>query len=32
MAWKQDGVQFVVSPKQCNEIEGVVLNRVCILG
>ena len=29
---KQDGVHFVLCPKQANKIEGVVLNRVCILG
>ena len=22
MAWKQDGVQFVLCPKQCNEMGG----------
>ena len=27
----QDGVHFVFCPKQGNKIEGVVLNRVCIL-
>ena len=26
------GVYFVLCPKQGNKIEGVVLNRVCILG
>ena len=31
MALKQDGVHFVLCPKQCNRIEGVVLNRACIL-
>ena len=29
---KQGGVHFVVCPKQGNKIEGVVLNRVRILG
>ena len=29
---KQDCVHFVLCPKQANKIEGVVLNRVCILG
>ena len=28
----QDCVHFVLCPKQANKIEGVVLNRVCILG
>ena len=32
MALKQEGVDFVLCPKQGNKIEGVVLNRVCILG
>ena len=32
MALKQDGVHFVLCPKQGNKIEGVVLNRVCISG
>ena len=32
MALKQDCVHFVLCPKQANKIEGVVLNRVCILG
>ena len=31
MALKQDGLHFVFCPKQGNKIEGVVLNRVCIL-
>ena len=31
MALKQDCVHFAVCPKQGNKIEGVVLNRVCIL-
>ena len=31
MALKQDGVHFVLCPKQGNKIEGVALNRVCIL-
>ena len=30
MALKQDGLRFVFCPKQ-GKIEGVVLNRVCIL-
>ena len=30
MALKEDGVHFC--PKQGNKIEGVVLNRVCIVG
>ena len=29
---KQDCVHFVLCPKQANKIEGVVVNRVCILG
>ena len=29
---RQDGVNFVPSPKQGNKIEDVVPNRVCILG
>ena len=32
MALKQDGVQFVLCPKQSNIIEGFVLNRACSLG
>ena len=32
MALKQDGVDFVLCPKQDNKIEGVVLNTVCTLG
>ena len=32
MALKQDGVHFVLYPKQGNRIDGVVLNRVCISG
>ena len=32
MVLKQDGVHFVLCPKQGNKIEGVALNRVCILG
>ena len=32
MALKQDGVHFVICLKQGNKIEGVVLNRVAILG
>ena len=31
MALKQDCVHFALCPKQGNKIEGVVLNRVCIL-
>ena len=31
MALKQDCVHFAVCPKRGNKIEGVVLNRVCIL-
>ena len=31
-ALKQDCVHFVFCPKQANKIDGVVLNRVCILG
>ena len=31
MAQKQDGVKFVLCSKQGDKIEGVVLNRVCIL-
>ena len=31
MALKQDGVHFVLCPKQGNNIEGVVLNRVRII-
>ena len=31
-AVKQDGVHFLLYPKQGNKIEGVALNRVCILG
>ena len=26
------GVHFILCPKQGNKIEGVVVNRVCILG
>ena len=32
MALKQDGVHFPLCPKQDNQIEGGVLNQVCILG
>ena len=33
MVLKQYGMQFVLCPNQgSNKIEGVVLNRVCILG
>ena len=32
MALKQDGVHFVLCPKQCDKIEGVVLNRAFIKG
>ena len=32
MVLKQNGVPFVHCPQQGNKIEGVVLNRVCILG
>ena len=32
MALKQGGVHFLLCPKQGNKSEGVVLNRVCILG
>ena len=32
MVLKQNGVHFVHCPQQGNKIEGVVLNRVCILG
>ena len=32
MTLKPHGVYFVLCPKQGNKIEGVVLNRVCILG
>ena len=32
MPLKEDGVHFVLYPKQGNKIEGVVLNRVHILG
>ena len=31
MALKQDGIHFVLCPKQGNKIEGVVLNRVRII-
>ena len=31
MALKQDGMHFVLCPKQGNKIEGVVLNRVRII-
>ena len=32
MPLKEDGVHFVLCPKQGNKIEGVELNRVRILG
>ena len=32
MPLKEDGMHFVLCPKQGNKIEGVVLNRVRILG
>ena len=32
MALKQDGVRFVLCPKQGIKIEGVVLNRVMYFG
>ena len=32
MALKEDGVHLFFCPKQGNKIEGVVLNRVCIVG
>ena len=32
MALKEDGVHFFFCPKQGNKIEGVVLNRLCIVG
>lgn len=32
MALKHYSVPFVICPKWENEIEGIVLNRVCILG
>lgn len=32
MALKHYSVPFVICPKRGNEIEGIVLNRVCILG
>ena len=32
MALKQEGVHFLLCPKQGNKIEGVFLDRVCILG
>ena len=32
MALKHYSVPFVICPKWGNEIEGIVLNRVCILG
>lgn len=30
-AFKQDGMYFVLCPKQVNKIEHIVPNRVCIL-
>ena len=32
MTLKLHGVYFVLCPKQGTKIEGVVLNRVCVLG
>ena len=32
MALKQDGVHFLLCPKQGNKIAGFFLDRVCILG
>ena len=32
MALKQDGVYFVLCPKQSNKIEGDILSRLRILG
>ena len=32
MALKQESVHFVPCPKQGNKIEGIGLNRLCILG
>ena len=32
IALKQGGMHFLLCAKQGNKIEGVVLNRVCILG
>ena len=32
MDLKQRGVHFVLCPKQGTKIEGVVINRVCVLG
>ena len=32
MALKEDGVHFFFCPKQGKQMEGVVLNRVCIVG
>ena len=32
MALKQEDVHLLLWPNQGNKIEGVVLNRVCILG
>ena len=32
MALKEDGVHFLFCPKQGNKIEGVVLNRLRIVG
>ena len=32
MALKQDGVHFLLCPKHSSKIEGVFLDRVCILG
>ena len=32
MALKQDGVHFLLCPKDSSKIEGVFLDRACILG
>ena len=32
MALKQDGLHFLLGPKRGNKIDGVFLDRVCILG
>ena len=31
MALKQDGVHFLLCPRQANKIDGVLLNEVCLL-
>ena len=31
MALKQDGVHFLLCPRQANKINGVLLNEVCLL-